>query len=81
MIRPEIVHPIRITESRIIQACIDRNIEVEFHGFIVEDVCRIVNDGFRYPPRPRRGGLSMARIPDDYSISIARHFGVEPYMI
>ncbi len=82
MVRAEIVHPLHDIQLRIIQACIDQNIESEFHAFIVEDVCRIVNDGFRYPSQAHlqrgRRGRETLRIPDDYSIRIARQLGVEP---
>lgn len=49
----------------------------EHQNMIIDDVLRIVNDGYRYPDR---GLTAEYRIPEDISTRIAlNHFGVNAY--
>lgn len=48
-----------------------------FDESVICDILRIVNDGYRYPPR---GDTEEYRIPEDISTGVVkRHFGVDAY--
>jgi len=63
-----------ITAAQVKQICLEQNIEEEFHEFVVDDVLRIVNRGYRYPPRSPK---PLFRFPEDYSVPIALLFGID----
>jgi hypothetical protein len=63
-----------ITAQQIAQICCGQNIEEGFQYFVIEDVLRIVNGGYRYPPR---SPMPQFRYPEDYSVPIALRFGIE----
>lgn len=76
--RPVIVEHVvanRITVQQVLAVCIEQGVDEEFHEFVIEDVLRIVNEGYRYPPRVRRD--NRLYFPEDFSIPLARRFGVE----
>lgn len=65
--------PIPITEADVLKVCIENRVDSDFHDMVIDDVLRIVNEGFRYPPgRPRK----HLCVPEDISIPIALVFGV-----
>ncbi len=64
--------PRKITYQQVLAICQEQALEEEFHDFVIEDVLRIVNDGYRYPLRNKRA--DMLYFPEDFSVPIARRF-------
>ena len=64
-----------ITRQQVLAVCIEQELEEEFIDSVIEDVLQIVNCGFRYPPRRRQENVLY--FPEDFSLEIARRFGVD----
>ena len=60
-----------VTRVEVEEACQVKGLDMEEFNMVVEDVLRMVNDGYRYPPR---GNTEEFRIPEDISTEIAKHF-------
>jgi hypothetical protein len=72
-----------ITREQVLQAIQGENLDDNEREPVIDDILRIVNDGYRYEDRSEKSECNETaayRIPEDISTGLVlKHFGIDAY--